>query len=168
MFFWKSIIQTCRCRLQILTEPQNVKMKKYQLYWENRISHLQFVVCALISSSSNSLPPPAASSDTGWISGRRAGSKILFMFWFSFHLLLKFWVYSKAERRNQGITLCYSSYIQLTDHDSLSLWGCLWKGGHITSLLELGVFRDTYIHRDFIEDTVSHIGFISGIIFLAG
>lgn len=112
--------------------------------------------------------PPAASSDTGWISGRRAGSKILFMFWFSFHLLLKFWVYSKAERRNQGITLCYSSYIQLTDHDSLSLWGCLWKGGHITSLLEPGVFRDTYTHRDFIEDTVSHIGFISGIIFLAG
>lgn len=112
--------------------------------------------------------PPAAISDTGWISGRRAGRKILFMFWFSFHLLLKFLVYSKAERRNQGITLCHSSYIQLRDHDSLSLWGCLWKGGHITSLLGPGVFRDTYTSRDFIENTVSHIGFISGIIFLSG
>lgn len=79
------------------------------------------------------------------------------MFWFSFHLLLKFWVYSKAERRNQGITLCYSSYIQLTDHDSLSLWGCLWKAGSYYIITGTwGLYRYIYTQRFYWRYCFSH------------
>lgn len=77
------------------------KWKNIQLYWENRDITLT-ILCVCFNFLLLKFPsPPAASSDTGWISGRRAGSKILFMFWFSFHLLLKFWVYSKAEKKKQ-------------------------------------------------------------------
>lgn len=125
------------------------------------------MVCALISSSLNSLPLLLpVQTLAGFLGGGQEAKSCScsgshFIFFLSFEFIQK-----QKEETKVSLYATPATSNQQTMTPSASGAACE-RRGHITSLLEPGVFRDTYTHRDFIEDTVSHIGFISGIIFLA-